>query len=72
MSFNTQQIKLENRLTRLEESLANMHTDILSIKDNHLTSIYSKLETSRNLTVGLLVGLVMNLIGVMVAIVLKK
>ena len=68
MSFNTQQLKLENRITKLETAFINMHQDILDIKNNELVHLHNRLEAGGKIVVGILVGLIMNLVGVIISI----
>lgn len=66
-----QDIKIEGRLSKLETAMVDIRADISDLKTNHIFHIYEKLESSKNLTIGLLVGLIANLIGVVLSMFLK-
>lgn len=68
MSFNQQQIKLENRITKLEVSLQEVKADLLEIRDNHLKHLARRIDSGSKVVIGILVGLIMNLIGVVLTL----
>lgn len=57
---------LEVKVARIEERLENIEGGLISIRDNHLNSIYRKLDNQKTWTIGLLVTALFTLIGVII------
>ncbi len=66
-----QELRLENRITKLEVTVAEMGKDVKEIKDNHLVHLHNRIEAGGKIVVGILVALIINLIGVVISIALR-
>jgi len=64
MTKNTENIKI--KLAILETKLDEIKRDIIDIKNNHLTSIYKKLDNQKTWLISILVSVILLLIGVFV------
>jgi len=61
-------INIHERLAALEVEIRNCKIGIDDIKDNHLISIYNKLDAQKNWLIGVLTAVVITLIGVVISI----
>ena len=58
--------EIEKRLTSLEVLMTDTREDVKDIKDNHLPTIYNKIDAQKSWLIGVLILIIMTLIGTIV------
>ena len=61
----------QERLARIETEVLNIKHELQSIKDNHLKTIYQRLEAQKNWLLTILGGLIVTLIASILNLIVK-
>lgn len=68
---NNMENNIEKRLTTLEVKIDNIEKTLKEIKENHLHSIYRKLEKQDKWLIGVMTAIVLTLVGAILNLMIK-